>query len=248
MREYEREVGEELLLWKKEMLRKPNIVDRLSRRVQTGINNKIPESVHNGISKAFKEVVGAVLTGSAFITERPLQNESLHTCDLLAKDKVSFYKNAAATEGAVTGAGGILLGLADLPLWLSIKMKMLASIAAVYGHDLHDYRERIFLLHIFQLTFSSRQHRRMIFRNVAEWETYSRQLPADMKQFDWRSFQQEYRDFIDIAKLLQLIPGIGAVVGAYVNHKYTQKLGITAINAYRLRRLSTQLSIDTEAS
>ena len=60
-----------------------------------------------------------------------------------------------------------------------------------------------------------------------------------MNKFDWRSFQQEYRDFIDIAKLLQLIPGVGAAVGAYVNHKYTQKLGQTAINAYRLRWANT---------
>jgi uncharacterized protein (DUF697 family) len=243
MRDYEQEVKAELKIWEKEMLRKPNIADRLSRRVQTGINNKIPERIHNGISKAFKEVVGAVLTGSVFITEKPSRNESLHTCDLLAKDKILFYKNAAATEGAITGAGGILLGLADLPLWLSIKMKMLASIAAVYGYDLQDYKERIFLLHIFQLTFSSKQHRRTIYKNVADWESHSKNLPAHMREFDWRTFQQEYRDFIDIAKLLQLIPGIGAFVGAYVNHKYTVKLGETAINAYRTRWLNSHLRI-----
>jgi hypothetical protein len=62
-------------------------------------------------------------------------------------------------------------------------------------------------------------------------------LPADIHQFDWRSFQQEYRDYIDIAKLLQLVPGIGAVVGAYVNHRLTEKLGQYAMNAYRMRTL-----------
>jgi hypothetical protein len=40
---------------------------------------------------------------------------------------------------------------------------------------------------------------------------------------------------MDIAKLLQLVPGIGAVVGAYANYKLVDKLGVTAINAYRLR-------------
>jgi uncharacterized protein (DUF697 family) len=232
---YEQQIKQELEDWRKEMLRKPNIVDRFSHGVQAKIHSKIPETVHNGISRAFKEVVEAVLKGSAFISETPLTNESLQTRDLLASDKITIYKNTAATEGALTGAGGILLGLADLPLWMGIKMKMLAAIAAVYGYDLHDYKERIYLLHIFQLTFSSKQHRRKIFKNIEDWSNYSRTLPADMSKFDWRSFQQEYRDFIDIAKLLQLIPGIGAVVGAYVNHKYTQKLGRTAINAYRVR-------------
>lgn len=235
MNVYESEIQKELQAWQIEMLRKPNITDRLTQGIQNKINNKIPEKIHIAISRAFKEVVGAVLKGSGYITEKPLENEPLQTRDLLAEDKINFYKNAAAAEGAITGAGGILSGLADLPLWLSLKMKMLASIAAVYGYDLHDYKERLYLLHIFQLTFSGKAHRRAIYKNMANWIEHSQTLPEDMAKFDWRRFQQEYRDFIDIAKLLQLIPGIGAVVGAYVNHKYTLKLGKTAINAYRLR-------------
>ena len=54
---------------------------------------------------------------------------------------------------------------------------------------------------------------------------------------DWRSFQQEYRDYIDLAKLLQLVPGIGAFVGAYVNNKLVDKLGEYAMYAYRMRIL-----------
>ncbi|NLK44793.1 MAG: EcsC family protein, partial [Tissierellia bacterium] len=30
-----------------------------------------------------------------------------------------------------------------------------------------------------------------------------------MNQFDWRTFQQEYRDYIDLAKLAQMLPGVG---------------------------------------
>ena len=56
-----------------------------------------------------------------------------------------------------------------------------------------------------------------------------------MNQFDWRSFQQEYRDYIDLAKMAQLLPGIGAVVGVVVNYKLIKKLGDTAMNAYRMR-------------
>ena len=70
---------------------------------------------------------------------------------------------------------------------------------------------------------------------MANWKEEQKLLPDDMNQFDWRNFQQEYRDYIDLAKLLQLIPGIGAVVGAYVNHQLTNKLGKFAMNAYRMR-------------
>ena len=50
-----------------------------------------------------------------------------------------------------------------------------------------------------------------------------------------KPFEQEYRDYIDLAKMLQLVPGIGLVVGAYANYKLMNKLGETALNAYRLR-------------
>ncbi|MNE35681.1 EcsC protein family protein [compost metagenome] len=138
-----------------------------------------------------------------------------------------------------------MLGLADFPLWLSIKMKMLFEITALYGYDVRNFKERIYILHIFQLTFSSQQHRREVFKNIEDWLNYSKHLPEDIHQFDWRNFQQEYRDYIDLSKLLQLVPGIGAITGAVVNLRLTNKLGITAMNAYRMR-ISESLSIDAK--
>ena len=70
---------------------------------------------------------------------------------------------------------------------------------------------------------------------MADWETYSKTLPEDINLFDWRPFQQEYRDYIDLAKMAQLVPIIGAPVGFIANYGLVKKLGITAMNAYRMR-------------
>ncbi|GAB3813063.1 hypothetical protein GCM10028895_04710 [Pontibacter rugosus] len=70
---------------------------------------------------------------------------------------------------------------------------------------------------------------------MADWESQKQVLPEDINQFNWRTFQQEYRDYIDLAKMAQLIPVIGAPVGAIVNYRLLQKLGETAMNAYRMR-------------
>lgn len=91
------------------------------------------------------------------------------------------------------------------------------------------------MLHIFELSFSSPAHRNKVFEVLANWDAHEATLPPDIRDFDWRNFQQEYRDYIDVAKLLQLVPGIGAAVGALVNHRLTMKLGRTAMNAYRMR-------------
>ena len=111
----------------------------------------------------------------------------------------------------------------------------LFEIAATYGVDVNDLKERIYILHIFQLTFSSEKRRRELFEIMEKWQEHAATLPENINDLDWRTFQQEYRDYIDLAKLLQLVPGIGAAVGGYVNHRLTEKLGRTAMNAYRLR-------------
>lgn len=178
-------------------------------------------------------MVRGVLAGSGFTTPKPLRTGDLQTRELAARHKIKVYRTTATAEGALTGAGGISLGLADFPLWLTVKM--LFELAAVYGYDVNDFKERLYILHIFQLTFSSQQGRQKTYAILEGWDTYSPTLPATMQEFDWRNFQQEYRDYIDLAKLLQLVPGVGAVVGAFVNHRLTEKLGKFAMMAYRMR-------------
>lgn len=235
MNAYEEQVRTKLLKWQREMQEHPSFTGKVSKNIQDRVNRIIPEKVHDAITASIKQMTRAVFYGAGFINPGPLQNTSLRVREHRVKDRIRFYRNTAAAEGAITGAGGILLGLADFPIWLALKMKLLFEISALYGYDVSDYRERLYILHIFQLTFSSQQSRNKVYATMASWEDYLQGLPADMDAYDWRGFQQEYRDYIDIAKLIQLIPGIGAVAGAYVNHRLTDKLGAMAMNAYRLR-------------
>ncbi len=235
---YEQEALKAVAAWKLKMQRQPGAFDRFSRKLQLRINRIIPEKVHQAITAAFKVVTKFMLRGADFFTAKPRRDGTLEEREVLVREQIERYKNIAMAEGAITGAGGILLGLADLPLWLTIKIKMLCHVSALYGYDPGDFRERLFILNILSMTFSSPKHRRRVFRQMEHWETYVRSLPEEKDAFDWRAFQQEYRDFLDIAKLFQLIPGIGAAVGAVVNNKLTDKLGETAMNAYRMRVLN----------
>jgi hypothetical protein len=176
-----------------------------------------------------------VIFGAFLTTLQNKEKEILPDIEEKVRTKIDIYSRTAAAEGAVTGYGGILMGMADLPLWLSIKIKLLFEIGNLYGYDLKDYKERIYLLHIFQLTFSKQTQRKKIYSFLKNWEKEKKKLPADINEFDWRTFQIEYRDYLDLAKMLQLIPGFGAIVGIYINHKLTRRLGHFAMNAYRMR-------------
>ena len=201
------------------------------------INTWIPEKVHVAITTTIKQLIRGVLFGARHTTTKPVVDMPLINRETAILKKIEDYKKTAAVEGGITGAGGILLGLADFPILIGIKLKLLFEIATLYGFDVNDYKERVYLLHIFELSFSSDVHRKSVFLKMTDWESKKQQLPEDIHQFDWRNFQQEYRDYIDLAKMAQLVPVIGAPVGILVNYRLIRKLGKTAMNAYRMRLL-----------
>lgn len=237
MDKYEKDAAAQLSVWRKKMVRRPSVLNKLSKRLQTKINTWIPEKIHVAITGAIKQMIRGVLFGAKYTTAKPLFDKSLEIRETAVQERIKSYRNTAAIEGGITGAGGLLLGLADFPILIGIKIKLLFDIASIYGYDVKDYKERVYILHIFELAFSSHSHRKEIYLKMENWDDASKKLPEDIEQFDWRNFQQEYRDYIDLAKMAQLVPVIGAPVGIIANYSLIKKLGITAMNAYRMRLL-----------
>jgi uncharacterized protein (DUF697 family) len=235
---YEKIQMRELQKWQKEMQRKPSLVNKLAKKLQAKMNSFIPEKAHNAITATIKQMIKGVLFGAEKLTKTPVEGISFEEREEQIETKIINYQKTAAAEGGITGAGGILLGLADFPILLAIKLKLLFDIAAIYGYDVKDYKERLYILYIFQLAFCSKEQQRDVYLQMSNWPRTSQLLPNDINELDWRTLQQEYRDYIDIAKMLQLVPVIGAPVGAIVNYRLIRKLGETAKNAYRMRRLA----------
>ncbi|MGP4039227.1 EcsC family protein [Gracilibacillus sp. D59] len=229
---YEQQAYQEMLDWELKILKRKSTFQQLSKKAQNKINSYIPEKAHQIMTEAIKHMVQTTLVGSDFTTRKNQDvGELLEDKEVLLQQKLENYRKTAMIEGAGTGAGGIFLGLADFPLLLSIKMKFLFEVATIYGFDTSKYEERLFILHVFQLAFSNDNKRREVYHLIKYWDEEKDRL-ADM---DWRVFQQEYRDYIDLVKLLQMVPGLGAIVGAYANYNLLDQLGHTAKNSYRLR-------------
>jgi hypothetical protein len=246
MRSEAEKINIELQIWQMQMLRRPTLLNSLAKKVQTKINSWIPEKIHKAITATIKQMVRAVLFGAKYTTRDPIKEDDIKIKEIRISERIKFYRNTAAVEGGITGAGGILLGLADFPLLLVIKIKLLFEIAALYGYDTDNYKERVYILHIFQLAFCSHEERKNVYLKMTDWDEKSKHLPDDIHQFDWRTFQQEYRDYIDLAKMAQLIPVIGAPVGVVANYSLIKKLGITAMNAYRMRLVNSYESRQLE--
>ncbi|GGE72800.1 EcsC family protein [Priestia taiwanensis] len=238
MTPYERTVQKELMKWQKKMLKKSSFVNRISKRMQTKVQTMIPEKVQRMLTETIKRMTQVMLFGSNITTIKKCEEGlSLADRDILVEQKLKEYTKVAVVEGAGTGAGGIMLGLADFPLLLGIKIKFLFDAATLYGFDTKQKEERLFILHIFQLAFSSDEHRHRVFQTIDEWDSKK----YEIEEIDWEKYQIEYRDYIDFIKMLQLVPGIGAVVGAYANYQLLDRLGEYTMNCYRMRILKQKM-------
>ncbi|MEJ2904166.1 EcsC family protein [Pedobacter panaciterrae] len=241
MDNYKQKVEIELEFWKRDILKKPSALSKVTDGIQKKINTYIPDKVHNAITAAIKGMTKAVLFGSTYTTSStPPMGMSLIHREALVREKIDGYCKTGAAEGGITGAGGFLMSMADFPILVGIKMKMLFEIAALYGFDVKDFRERLYILYIFQLAFSSKEGAAKVFLHMQDWDQKLIVLPESSDNFDWKTFQQEYRDYIDIAKLAQLLPVIGAAVGAVANYQLIKKLGKTATQAYRMRLIKKE--------
>ncbi|EJR02764.1 ecs operon protein EcsC [Bacillus cereus] len=230
---YEEKVIKELEQWKATFMKDSSMMTRFSKKVQVKVQQLVPAKVQKVLTETIRMMVQTISAGSNFIKLKLKEtNWSLQRRDDEVRKKMDEYKKIAAAEGAGTGAGGILLGLADFPLLLTIKIKFLFDAATLYGFDTSKKEERLFILHVFQLAFSSDDHRKEVWKAIETWDT------EEENHMDWEKFQTEYRDYIDLAKMLQLVPIIGAPVGAYANYQLLQRLGEVTMNCYRMRLLN----------
>lgn len=231
---YEEYAYRELQRWERKLLQKPSMVQKFSKDTQIKLNQMLPNKVHAIITDSIKKMVEFILTGSDYLTKEIAENNlSLKAREDKVQEVYKKYKKTAMIEGAGTGAGGILLGIADFPLLLSIKVKFLFECAAIYGFNGKSYEERVFILLVFQLAYSSYKYKEETLTLIKNWDKEK----DNLQEIDWRTFQQEYRDHLDIVKLLQMVPGIGAVVGVFANSSLFEHLLVTTMNSYRLRVL-----------
>lgn len=237
---YEAEARAGLAKWSARMAKPPGPLAAATREFQDSVIRIIPEKVHVAVTAAMEQMTRAILAGAGFANARPLTDASLSEREAEVRKRVSAYRTVAATEGGVAGAGGFLLAAAEFPVLIATKFKLLFEIAGLYGHSTRAFHERLYILSIFQLAFSSARRRHEVFEAIEGWDGRIDALPASADEVDWRRFQQEYRDYIDLAKLAQLIPIVGAPIGAVVNYRLLDQLGEAAINAYRMRRFAAQ--------
>lgn len=238
---YEHKVQREVAEWERKIFKPPGWLEKTSKTIGTRINHLIPPKMHSIMTTTIRSIVRTALFGAEYTPGRPVQRTlELEPADQEAKELFALYQKIAVAEGAGTGAGGIMFSMVDFPALIAIKMKFLFELAHVYGYDTKHFSERVFILKVFQMTFSGPENRARLLHSIKHWHMEKEQWLSDAeysRNMDWETFQIEYRDAIDFRKMLQIVPGIGAFAGAWANYTILEEVREFAMNAYRLRRL-----------
>ncbi len=230
MNSYEKTVYKDLKDWHHQMRKKPSVMNKVTKFAQTKVQQLIPAKAQEIITASVKTMAQTIMLGSgALVGNKETEKMSLAESDFLVEKAFTTYDKTAIVQGFGFGLGGILMGLADFPALMSIKMKFLFDCAKFYGYDANKESERLFLLYVFQIAFSSDEHRQKIYSQILNWDK------REHGSLDWEKFQTEYRDYIDLVKMMQLLPIVGSVVGSVANHSLLGKLKTTAMNCYRNR-------------
>jgi hypothetical protein len=171
-----------------------------------------------------------------------------------ADERSQHYRNwhvgYAATEGAGTGSLGLPGLAADIPALFGILVREIQEIGCCYGYDPSSPEEQEYLLHILRAGFASNVKLKMEFVVIMKefeqillrvaWKQMAKELAS--KQVTKGALLAGLRHLaktlgvqITKRKALQMIPVIGAVVGASLNGTLANDIGKTAYMSYRRR-------------
>lgn len=230
---YETKIDQELVAWYRAIIQGETWLESASHGVQRKMQQLVPQKIQTAITEAVQGMTKMILEGSGLLTERvDTTGLGLAEREYLVLEKFKTYRKAATAQGIGFGLGGLVLNLGDLPALMSIKLKFMFEAAWLYGFEPEEPGERLYLLHVFQLAFSGKEHRFDTFRKLEKW------ADTEHPALDWEKFQLEYRDYLDVAKFLQILPVIGPVAGGSANHRLMERLRENLMNCYRCRLLN----------
>lgn len=208
----------------------------------TGLANDAAQwSVRDkSIYKAFREAGYPGVNKASDIFELDLENVDQVVGWLGAK-----YKGITGTHGAVAGFLGLPAIAPDIAALILLNLRAIGEYAAYYGFDISSQEERLFALHVLGVASSPTDASKalamtelvLIAKGVAANHTWK-----ELEKHAFVKVVQKIANRIGVhltkAKLAQVIPVSGAIIGSGFNLYFTDKVCNAAYLLYRERFLA----------
>jgi len=177
-----------------------------------------------------------------------LADKDLNALDRVARSFFAENKIMSALEGAGTGLGGMILIAADIPALFTVALRAIQQVGASYGFDMKDPNMTPIIMNILgfasgaeeatkiatltDMHIAARMYaQRWSYKKVAERTIIGGAANA-LKQAAKR-MPQEIAKSITKKKLAQMLPLVGAAVGAGFNYWFISNTSRTAYMLFR---------------
>jgi EcsC protein family len=215
------------------------IIDRITLPGAKLVEKVIPDAaVRVAIEQSFR--LAALLAGKEEIKRRggvddlsDLRNKKLlEDCDRLALQTGVFSQVFATVEGAVTGAGGALTTLIDVPLLFVLSLWTIFKIGHCYGYPLDQRQDRHFVLGLLVAALSGIPEMRK--QRLDELHELEDLLIGETQQ---EVLAEEIMSVLFQLEIFGEIPGFGAISGALLNLSFMRRIENTARRVFQERWL-----------
>lgn len=168
----------------------------------------------------------------------------LDVLDRAAHQVLNAHRQLAVVQGGVTGAAGLPGLVADIPSLYFLIFRCVEEIACCYGFPADSEAERDHILKVVDVGhFLESENKRKGMLDLESLDDLLRR-GAPVKDLErtvvakgLQTLSRQLSTRLVQRKLAQTIAVVGAVIGAGVNAALVSDVGVTAIHAYRRRRL-----------
>ena len=224
--------------WLAERATTPDLLDQFDQSVEGFL------SMLNGASHWTYRSDGILEKARAQFLEleniEQLRGLPLTDCDELARGQFSENALLACIEGGGTGLGGIALIAADIPLLLTINLRLIQQVGESYGFVVRGVEYRPLVLAVFNAASSGQASARhqalreitVAASGLAHDHAYKGHVSGTFGAQN-RHLPREIAKNLVGRKLAQTIPIAGAAIGAGVNYWFTMQTAETAYMLFR---------------
>jgi len=226
--------------------------------IPQGIQDAVGKAVENalkGLSSTANYTINQDEILSRVESYRSEYDDNFKACDEAAKHYWNWHLGYAASEGAALGAGGIISLAADIPALFTMSFRLIQEIALCYGYDINTDEEKEYIMQILRVGSTSD------IKTKAEFVICMKQVEEVLIKVTWKKMSESLakqeisklsllaalRNFakslgiqITKRKALQMVPLIGALIGASFNYTFMNDVGRAAFMSYRRRKLGEE--------
>ncbi|PKG23405.1 EcsC family protein [Niallia nealsonii] len=219
-----------------------------------------PAFMQKKIGQLLDEMGHYIQSGGKFLSnissvKKIYQKHSIQTLEEVQKLPIEEMKIAvgkitqnrkkwATLQGASTGVGGIFTLSIDIPVLLSMQLKILQDIAICYGFNPNDKKERIFIIKCLQFVSADIVGKEAILKQLAEFEENNEHVQREVisEMQGWKEVVFAYRDTFGWKKLFQMVPVFGIIFGAFSNRSSIEAIAEAGDMLYRKRRIKEKFN------